>query len=450
MAGQQISTATLSRREGRRHGLTFAAYEEALGLSYGALRVPVDVMCRTFSDAPVDLAPYVPVDTLAEFTSACGGIESSVDRSGPDWLRFAAHHVHGRFGLPSYEMKTRVECLVDELRRSFGSAYDYRYEALSLLRCSDYGEVVFDAVREAVTEPGAQLLNDLMSAVSERPTGELLGWCGGLLTEESWPVVNSACLAIQNMQTVGGLAEGDWRVLVEPFTAACNNSAADPAHLRTLSTTLATLPSEVQNAIVTRVRVPLPPVRRPRGWSMDRRNRDFSYAEAMAAAVSTTNGDDEGMLAQLLFDLVFDYRATRSVTASFILRASTFAHNIQRVLARAAFDGPDRTTRHGATYALSSLMTPPAPDPRPWLDSPDPVHQGLGLEICAWDSIQLPADQLGRFLRGDDQLSRHALFAAGMSRHPALGVIAEDLALPEARRNAAAWWQGHTEGPVTT
>lgn len=448
VAGHPVSAATLSRREssGARNGVTFAAYEEAFGLPYGAIRVPVDVVCRTFQHAPVDQAPQRPTDTLEEFTAVCAAVTGQTV-TGSDWLRFAEHHVHGSYGLPVFEMRTHLDRLVDQMRRSSGSAYVFRYEALALLRCSTYGDVVLDIIRTAVIEPGAQLLGDLMSVVSEHPDNDLLTWCASLLGEESWPLVNGAALAIQNMTTVGGLSERNWKVLIGPYALACNNAVADPAHLRILATTLETLPEATSVAIKSDVKARLPAVRRPSGWGEDRRNRHFTYAETIAVAAARTPADEQ-MLARLLFDLIFDYRATHSTTAAFLLRASAYARDLQPLLIRAAFEGPEPTIRHGATQALSHLLSPPVPDPRPWLDSPDTVHQGLGLEICAWSSAPIHEATLMRMIRGDDQLARHALFAAGMAQHPLLNSIAEDLSIPLRHRHAARWWQSHAGGPV--
>ncbi|GAA3529746.1 helix-turn-helix domain-containing protein [Nocardioides daeguensis] len=441
-AGSHLSPATLSRVEttGRRGGAVVAAYERALGLPPGHLRVPVDVLCRTFSYAPADTDPYLPEPTLAGFTAAVDAV-ASPSPSAQDWLRFAEYHVLSPFGMPAHTIRPLLARLADEVGRAAGLAYQLRYEALSKLRCSAYADVVDEVVRAAVTEPGMQRPADLLSAVTENPTPDLVGWCGELLGHESWVVARAACLGIQNMRSVGGLRRSDWLPLVPVFADACDAAAGDPLRQPILSATLACCPAEFRTAVRDRLSGTLVAPRRAAAWTRTRRNRHFAHAAGLAARITGTSAG-ETMLARLLFEVLYDFRATHVVTSSFLLVASPFADGVREQMVRSALDGPDETTRHGAAFAFANLMIPfDSADPAPWLASADPVLRGAGLAICGFAGRPLAPDLLRELVAHDDQVGHDAMFAAGMAQQPELAELATAPHLPPAVRAGAAWWR---------
>lgn len=442
------SPATLSRVEttGRRSSQVVAAYEAALDLPYGHLRAPIDVLCRTFSYAPPDTEPHVPPPTLAAFSAAVDRVRDTPD--GHDWLRFAEYHAATPFGLTSADARPLVAQLASEVTRAAGSAYQLRYEALAKLRCSPYDGLVDEVVRAAVAAPGMQRPADLLSAVTERPTPELVTWCGELLGHPSWPVARAGCLGLQNMRSVGGLDTEDWLPLVAPLAEACRAAGGDPLREPILSGTLASLPSAVRSAVHDLLDRPLAPPRRAAAWTRSRRNAHFSHAAGMAAALTADHGDsaDEPMLARFLFEILYDFRATHVVTTSFVLAASPYGRAARELLGRTVLDGPDETTRHGAAYAFANLMLPfEDVDPSPWLAADDPVVRGAGLTIAGFAGAALPPDLLDRCLAEGGEAAHDALFAAGMSGQPELAAIAADPAQPAAIRDGAAWWL--SEGP---
>lgn len=459
------SHATISRIEtaGPKDAADFVAYEDACGLGYGALRVPAEVVRRSFPRQAAIYRPFEPPRTLAAFSHACAAVRLGRDVRGADWLRFAEQHTMTQFGLPADQMRVHIDRLIDELRRSFGAAYVHRYEALTLLRLDpDYGYLVHDAARDVVTEPGAQLLADVMSALGEKPTPELLTWCAELLPHESWPVVQSAAVAIGTMLEAGGLAAADWRVLIAPLTVACNNAAADEAHLRVLASTLEVLPNDVRESVRVEIHDLASRVRRPAARPLDGQKSDDRYPRDLATRTCELLAEHDPeraerlsalptvTLCDLIGEAIMDFRAARQVPAVFLLRASPYADALQAALAEAAFTAPRKWISHGVVRALSLLLHEPAPDPRPWLGSSDTVLQGLGLEICAWRAIPVKDEYLFERLRsGDDELARHAMFAAGFARHPSLAAIAQDPEIPPPRRDAATWWIRHPEGAVT-
>jgi hypothetical protein len=438
-----LSPATLSRVEtaGRRSGRVIAAYERALDIPYGHLRAPVDVLCRTFSYAPADTEPFVPTPTLDGFGSACDAV--AADQPGAhDWLRFAEYHTLTPFGLPARTARPLIAKLVDEVGRSAGLAYQLRYEALAKLRCSAYGAVVAEVIREAVEAPGMQRAADLLSAVTELPTADLVTWCGELLSHESWVIARAGCLGIQNMRSVGGLRRSDWLPLVPVFAAACDAAAGDVLRQPILSSTLACCPPEFRTAVRARLTHELVEPRRAAAWTRTRRNRHFAHAASLAAQITGTSAG-ESMLARLLFEVLYDFRATHVVTSSFLLVASPFADAVREQLCVSALDGPDEITRHGAAFAFANLMIPfETADPTPWLASDDPVVRGAGLTICGFAGVPLPEPLLRELAVADDEVGYDALFAAGMSRQPELAELEAAADLPPAVRAAARWWRG--------
>lgn len=434
------SPATLSRVEtnGRRSGQVVAAYEEALGLPYGHLRAPIDVLCRTFSYAPPDTEPHVPPPTLAGFSAAVDTVRHAPD--GHDWLRFAEYHAATPFGLTSADARPLVQQLASEVNRAAGTAYQLRYEALAKLRCSDYGGLVEEVVRDAVAVPGMQRPADLLSAVTELPTPELVTWCGELLGHPSWQIARAGCLGLQNMRSVGGLDTADWLPLVAALADACRAAVGDPLREPILSGTLASLPSAVRSAVHDLLDQPLAPPRRAAAWTRSRRNAHFRHASALASELCGDHAD-EPMLARFLFEILYDFRATHVVTTSFVLAASPFGRAARELLGRTVLEGPDETTRHGAAYAFGNLMLPfDEVDPTPWLGSDDPVVRGAGLTIAGFAGAALPPDLLDRCLAEGGEAAYDALFAAGMSGQPDLARIAADRAQPAAISEGAGWW----------
>ncbi|WP_180934108.1 helix-turn-helix domain-containing protein [Nocardioides ungokensis] len=87
--GAPLSAATLSRieSEGQRSPAALDGYERALGLSDGALRAPVDLMCRTFPYAPEVVARPAP-PSLERFSLAFEAIDVASPTGGA-WLELA-------------------------------------------------------------------------------------------------------------------------------------------------------------------------------------------------------------------------------------------------------------------------------------------------------------------------------------------------------------------------
>ena len=242
------------------------------------------------------------------------------------------------------------------------------------------------------------------------------------------------------MRSVGGLRRSDWTPLAPVYAEACAAAAGDPLREPILSSTLATLPPEFRSAVADLLHHDLTPPRRATAWSRTRRNSHFTYATGLAAQVSGSPAG-ESMLARLLFEVLYDFRATHVVTSSFLLTASPYADSVRELMCTAALSGPDEVTRHGAAAAFANLMVPfDDLDPDPWLTSDDPVIRGAGLTACGFAGIALPEALLRDLLTQGPEVCRDALFAAAMSGHPELARIAVDETLPPDVLLAARWW----------
>ena len=252
-----LSATSLSRieSEGQRSAAALDGYAAVLGLPDGALRSPVDVLCRSFSYAPP--APPEPVvQSLERFSESCEAIAATSPPGGA-WLDFARHHSSGGgFGLPTTLMEPHVRRLAEELRRSVGVPAEVtRYEALAQLRCSAYGDVVDSVLREMVLEPDSQVIYPVTSVLSEQPTPALLRWAGAMLSHESIHVARGASFALQNMLVIGGLWVEDWEGLVPHFTSAWHDAEADATRRTVLTDLCAALPPTVQSQIRNLCRV---------------------------------------------------------------------------------------------------------------------------------------------------------------------------------------------------
>ncbi|WP_372729352.1 hypothetical protein [Nocardioides sp.] len=386
--GTPISAASVSRLEtsGLRDGSLIDGYEQLLGLEDGQLRGVVDVLCRTFDYAPVDRGPEpAPLD-LARFSNLVDAV-CGASPSGGDWLRFARQHVVPRgFGLPISQMTPLVRRLASELGRSHGTAYVTRYEALALLRCSPYADVVAAVVRERVMAPDAQEVLDLASVVSELPTPSLLTWAGELLNHDSTSLVRAGEVMVQNMRSVGGLDPDDWWALEQPFLSAFERADADPDRRALLTQLFRTLPPALRTSLRPRLAGQLQAAPGPRDWTTTRRNVHHALAARLAAASADTAGlGEEPMLTRLLFEALFDFRGPRISLACMLIRSSPYAAGVSVELLEVALcDSIEATIRESARSRVPMLGVPAEhADPARWLASSDPWQVRTGYLLAA-------------------------------------------------------------------
>jgi hypothetical protein len=443
-----LSTTSLSRieSEGHRSHAALDGYAAVLGLPDGALRSPVDILCRSFSYGPP--APPEPAldrrTSLERFSESFEAITAE-GPSGGDWMRFARHHASGRgFGLPTTLMETHVRRLADELCRSAAVAAELpRYEALAQLRCSVYGDLVGTVLRELILDPDAQVVYPFTSVLSEHPTPALLHWAGTMLRHESIVVAQGASYALQSMLVIGGLTVEDWESLVPQFTSAWHDDGSDAARRTLLADLCAALPPSVQAQVrSTCCPVEVEAPAGPQVWSRGRRNGHYRFARSIAGAACAQLGHhEEPLLERLLFEAMFDPRGVRMSNASLLIASSPFAGVLAPLLVERRGDGPDEASGYAALRVAASCHAGeelPAADPL--LASADPTEFELAAAIVGRSGRWLPHEALERGLSGAETTTRMTLHGLGMAADPRLVDIAADRRRSDSARRGARWW----------
>lgn len=436
-----LSTTSLSRieSEGHRSPAALDGYTRVLGLPDGALRSAVDLLCRSFSYAP-PAPPEPAMNSLERFSESFEAVTDRVP-SGGDWLRFARQHTSdGAFGLPRSLMGPQIRRMADELGRSLGTAEQTRYEALALLRCSAYADVVDSVLREMVLDPDAQLIYHFTSVLSENPTPALLDWAGRMLGHESTLVAQGSSYALQSMLVVGGLRAADWDHLVPHFTRAWDE--ADPTRRALLTQLCSTLPPSVQSTIRATCPVRVEPAPGPRIWSRSRRNAHYGFARSIATAACARMGHpEEPLLERLLFEAMFDPRGVRMSTATYLIASSPFARVVVPLLIERRDQGPDDASREAALRVATGCHGgEELAVVDPLLASADVTEFELAVAMVGHAGGHLPQAILEQGLSGETATVRRTLYSAGMAEDPRLPGIAADRRRPASTRRAARWW----------
>lgn len=448
--GPRVSFSTLSRLEaqGIRAGGLIDAYERALELPSGQLRAPIDILCRTFDYAPPDTDPQGGPLDLDAFSAAVDAVtpdQALADHvavaTGGEWLRFARlNAAPNGFGLPRGAMAALLDTLVSELVRSVAPvAYATRYEALALLRCSAYAGVVEEAIQDFVSG-GPPAMMDVFSVLGERPSASALAWCGQLVRGGTPSQVRGAVLAVENMRSVGGLPDEAWQKFVPDFLAAYDRADADQRAM--LTRLFTTLSPTVRRAIRDQLAHDLVSLPGPREWTRSRRNVHYSWVELVAERIAGgPRASEQPMLARLLFELLYDFRATRSATSVFLLNASPYAYDVHTLLTSAAEDALDEMTRDSARAALLALVTPPRPAHLDtWLVHGDAELARLGHILLGHAGVCIEVGHLDAGIARGGGFSRSVVYAAGMAGHPHLRAVRDDRTVSDELRQHAGWF----------
>ena len=447
--GVMLSSATLSRieSEGQPSVPALDGYARVLGLPEGTLLGAVAMLCRSFPYGPQIPSPP-GTRSLDRFSEAVEAVDQEAP-SGAAWLEFAAHHADpAGFGLPRSEMAPRVRRLASELARSARAARFTRLEALALLRCSPYGELVEEVLRPLILEPHGQNQWDLLSTLGERPTPSLLDWCGSLLRDPTLYRAQGASYVIQSLLVLGGLDRAAWTGLLDHAQRACLEVGDDPARKAMLVQLYDALPPRLRELVHEDFR---PGRERPAGpmvWTRTRRNAHYAHAESLALAVTSRAGrPDEPMLTRLLFEALFDPRGVRMANAAFLVSFSAYAPDVSRVLLERRAEGPDAASR-AAALRVAAQCHPggEVPGLDTLLASPDEGEFREALTLASRDDRPLPRAAVERGLSGDDLTARHTLHVLGMAGDRRLRRIASDRSRPESVRGGARWWL--REGPA--
>ena len=303
--------------------------------------------------------------------------------------------------------------------------------------------MVLDVVVEVLREPGIQVVEDLVTAMAELPTPEVVAWNCDLLRHPSVFLVRAASYTVQSLLVDGGTGLDDWRDLPPAFDEAWCAADGDPARRDVLIQLRAALPAPLQERITVPPQPP-PPGSRPRVWTRSRQNLHYAFATSVAHLVTSARGlPDDPMLARLLFESLFEPRGVRMSTATVLLAASPYAADLVRVLLAERTNGPDEATAPAASrVAAFCHVGDELPELGSLLESEDPAELPHLLRIFGDSGLPAPAEAVERGLAGDDLLVRSTLVALGLAGDPRLVGIAGDAGLPKSTRLAAEWWLG--------
>lgn len=423
-----------------RDGGLVDAYERVLERPNGSLRAPIDVMCRTFPSSPVDRDPSSPVTTVRAMSGLTDLVEGP-EPTGGQWLGWARALAHrGALGMPERVVAPLVEKLISELNRSVSHGYPNRYEALALLRCSDYGYAVIDVARTRVDDPHVQVLHDMMSAVGEAITPDAVAWCLEMLEDGRDRVMIGGALALENMGQIS-TEPTFWRDLVVPLVTLFNASAPESARWVWLSHLLRLIPRpDLARSQVALART-LTPVAAIKDWSRSRVNAHWTHCQERAHAVTAAVGvPDQPLLARLLFDIAISHYETRAVTSYMLLGALPHLSGpLGEEVAGLAEHHADPVIRARAARRLPGMLPGgfPAAASR-WLAEESPERRDVALILAGAAGVPPPDSTVAVALAGGESSIWAGLYAVGMSGSPMLPRLARDGSAGV--RGSATWW----------
>jgi hypothetical protein len=443
-AGIGTSAASLSRLEtGQvRDGVLVDGYERVLGRPAGSLRAPIDILCRTFpGESPVDARPGETIQSVAQLSRLTERVLAGDPVSGGEWLIWSrALSRPGTIGMIERTFQRATGRLVDELGRAVSHAYPTRYEALSLLRCSQYGDWVLEAARAELAHPHVQGLGDLMSAVGEAVTDDAVEWCLQLVHDPRPAVAAGGALALENMGQVSGGAI--WETVAAELVKAYDDSQPGSAAEDWLCHLMRLVPSRVWRDLDLTPSRPFAPAPHIPEWSRDERNAMWQDCVAGAARITAAMDlEDQPMLARLLFDMAYSPYGSRAATSYFLLGAipgmtTATGRHLTRIVESAADPGVRSRVLRRLPAVLHGEYVDAAAE---WLGSDDPELRSAAVTITGAAGRPLPEGVLASAV-ADPAVARSALFGAGMAGDPRLADIAGDPSQPADTRARAAWW----------
>lgn len=429
--------------KGTRNGRMIDGYERALDLTPGQLRAVVDILCRTFSYAPADVAPGLDLhDPLREVDEAFAAVEH--DPSGSDWLRLARLlDSSTATPLPTRLVAPMVERMLGELVRSVGPAFYLRWDALARLQDGFYADVVLDGVQDLVAQPGAHAVSTVaLSLTSERPRTRTLEWLVGLFDHPSYEMFRGAVVGVGNMRHVGGLSDRDWELVITPFLEAHSRWGRGPRG-ELLTALFKSLPPSCRSVVEGRLEHPLRPVRGPASWDPTD-NEHWTLCESLADRAAAQHGlPSQPLLARMIFEALYDFRSNVT-TSSWLLSVTELAPTLHAGLLAVVNDPPDEESKAGALRCVFTSATPASDQVASAWYGRMPVegrieHLGMAEQFALLvPQLALPllTDGSGR----GSELIR-ALGSAGQMAE--LTAITTDPLVPEELRLSASWWLAH-------
>lgn len=420
------------------------AYEGVLGLEPGGLRGAIDMVRRTFGLGSRPAYPSPP--DLAELDRVIAPVVGGGPATGADWLHFCDAALAVRPGLPAWLMRPLVDRLISEVSRSVFTAYLTRYEGLALLRCGQYADLVLEALRDYVDEPGNHLVAEAMSLIAERSDLAAVELLATYLGSDDAVRVRGAVLGLENLHVAGGLPPAWWDLLLEPFLAAYDRGADDAELWVSFSALWHLFPPGLRDDVASRLRRPVHPLPEENAERHPVAEQQFCHdlADRVCAARGLVR---QPLLGRLVHEATFDHRRPRSFTGALLLMASPVRGELGVQLAATTQEQHDPALREAGADLLVALGDRRAvPHALRWVESGDVSLVGPGLVALAHVGETLPLPLLDRLLAEPGPVSRRALYHAGMTAHPEVARLAQDREHPLSVR--AQWWQRH--GPRVT
>lgn len=419
-------------------------YERLIDLPAGSLRGIIEITRRAFR-YPVNprLSPPRPPDDLAEL-SALVWPAMHGEPKGIDWLHFAdALNTDGPLLLPDFTAAPVLDRLASELARSVGSAYLTRYEAMARLRTGRYHDVALNSLLTFALAEDAQVSIDLLDVAGELPSAELFRAMCRLLVDDRVAVFHGACHSISNMAALGGITKAEMRDSVPLLVRAYNALAHEPSRHARMSDLFRNLPPGVQSTArehLDRPPTPVPPARAV----VSRESPVYRAVQGVAEDIrSELPMRENPMLERVLFEAMFDGLWKRQYIASLFLMAVPYRDVISRHVARLADRHGRREVREAAIeLSLRTGHSAALTTAEDWAMSGDVRRQGPALVTLGHWATNVDGRILEHTVRGDWELARRALYAAGMSGSPILRTWADDPARSDQVRAAARWWIG--------
>lgn len=438
------SPAHLSRVETgqRRDGAVYNGYERALGLPTGSLRAPIDMLCRTFPAAsPKELDPGIVVTDVAAMSDMTERLLSAPSLDGGQWLTWsAAMGQPGNIGLPAPVVRDLTRRLAGELIRAVGAGYPTRYEALTRLRCSAYGEIVFEVIREMVDDPHAVGVVDLASAASECNSESVVEWGLDLMRRDDPTLVVAGGIALENLGSICG--RDFWMRIAPDLLEAFDGSEPGSMRAQRSAHVVRLVPGSVWQELGLRPARRLPPAPQVASWSREAENDMWqACVDGAQRMVADLDLPDQPMLARFLFDIAFGPWETRFATAAMLLTALPgIGRQLSDEMVRLMGCVSDPQLQARVAWRLGELRDGhPLSRAPEWLISADPDRVAAALNASGAAGEHVSVSVLTRAVH-HPQLVRAAIQSAGLSGHPILEKWAGDEDMADDVRAAARWW----------
>lgn len=417
------------------------AYETVLGLDSGQLLAVSEGL--EHSMLTIRRSPAVTGTAVVRqrhLDEAYDRISDGEGRGG-DWLTVSGLLTGAGQGsalMPSRIVQDLSLRLVNEMTRSVGVAYYTRFEALCRLAAgaSTAGAVV-RSISAAVVVPGAQSILDAMTIYGEVPQPAVVTHLVRVASHDGGRHRLGAVHALLNMVLMGTLPEQS-RTAVEGLVVQLLGERGDAGAQRLGRLLGERLPVASRQAIRRRCGVSVePPVARP-GVRYSPPSITGRFVDEARLA---TGIDEDPMLARLLHEFLGGDFVERQHQAALLLLASPY----RSALATTALGVVGASVELGTRAVAAHLLT--------YLAGPEHVERLRALLPVVPDALRNTVLRaLTHASSSSDDESPLALaalpgvseseilYAAGMSGHSDLHILAADGARTHEQRAGARWW----------